>query len=557
MTFQKTAIEVVRDSIRSAICIDDKYASAYSEDKKLNHTEPKKLYESFRKEGKCDLDIYQFKNLEESWDPKYMLANKDLMILDWELDELSEPKYKDTLLILNDVIESNQIPFVVIYTDTADLSVVSKNLISTFFSLNQTFDRVDIIEKINKCLKPICDLIDGEEVEIEAFLDKHQNQQLLLNYIQDYSKREIIKELIIDEIRSVIPIKAQIKSNGICNKIYNEVKSLFSDQTDFMLNLAFLGLVKNETKRNYTINRIESDSILYKINSTSVLVYRKEKREGGIKADELFKHFSGAVVSNPHNYLTLLSLELKDQLREEFSKIGTKFSSINERAFFFHMDNYNSNTFQDPKFNKSNIFDIVVKSWVQDLNYNKLTRESKVLNLVDEGYKKVITDEKLLELDNSLINDVVKYSAYLTTHNSLNKDRKLQFGDVFRLNKKEYFLCITPHCDCAETSKINNNFYFIKGCTVGSELAIKEAETGFHSFFNIEGEPGCVKWNCKPFTGYIKTNIISDINFNYTDERIDLTYITSLKENFAQRLSNEAFGYGYRVGIDLPKLKSK
>ena len=87
MSFDEVAKSVIKNSIRSAICIDDKYAAAYSTtteiaEKKLKLDEPKRLYNSFRELGQCDLDIYQFESLDKSWKKGYMIPNKDLMILD-------------------------------------------------------------------------------------------------------------------------------------------------------------------------------------------------------------------------------------------------------------------------------------------------------------------------------------------------------------------------------------------------------------------------------------------------------------------------------------------
>ncbi len=119
MSLEEIAKKVIKNAIRSAICIDDEYAPPYpQEDSKLNTEEPFKLYHSFREKGHCDLDIYHFESVEESWKPDYMIPNKDLVILDWELDKGGN-KFDSTLLILKDIVESGKIPFVLIYTNTA------------------------------------------------------------------------------------------------------------------------------------------------------------------------------------------------------------------------------------------------------------------------------------------------------------------------------------------------------------------------------------------------------------------------------------------------------
>ena len=97
-----------------------------------------------------------------------------------------------------------------------------------------------------------------------------------------------------------------------------------------------------ETSNKCTIDRIEIPTLALKLNSTSVIVYHKEAedREDGIQPEDLFDTSSRAVRNNPHNYLTLLSLEMKDRLREDFSVIGNTFANIDERAFLHHLTDY-------------------------------------------------------------------------------------------------------------------------------------------------------------------------------------------------------------------------
>ncbi|MAN28978.1 hypothetical protein [Mesonia sp.] len=133
---------------------------------------------------------------------------------------------------------------------------------------------------------------------------------------------------------------------------------------------------------------------------------------------------------------------------------------------------------------------------------------------------------------------------------------KLGFGNLFK-SKDYYFLCITPHCDCLRPSKINNEFYFIHGKEIKIETALKGAETGDYTFCIIEGRPLSIEWICKPFSSYIsdEDNVKIEKTISFRNESYPLEYICTLKENYAQRISNNSFGYGYRIGVDLPNLK--
>jgi len=552
MNFNEVATQVIKDSVRSAICIDDKYAPAYYDGvEDLIKDEPRLLYNSFREKGHCDLDIYNFKSLSESWHTDYMLANKDMMILDWELDQNAVPKYNDTLQILADVINSDQIPFVVIYTATEDTNEVGKELIKHF---NISYDKHELSGKINQCLVPICDVKEIDEIEIELFTDDPDVQQLLYDYIVNFHKGgdsiEALEKDIYTKIEERLPLKDKITGNAVCSKIYKELNKYVSSKNRMMSDLALIALSENaDTSSQYKICRVESDDLIFKINGTTVLVYHKKDKENGIKPSNLFDKFSQAIVSNPHNYLSLLSLELKDQLREEFSKIGTRFSEIDETAFFYHMQNFR----KDNNFDTRRIYDFVLKSWLQDLSNHKLDGKSKVIDKLKERYES-IKETIPTVLDNELTKELIKYSALISTSNVERSDPKIRFGDIFFSSElKDYFLCITPHCDCERPEKkINNNFYFVRGKKKTGNTPIEEAEQGFYSYINIENNAICIEWITKPFTSYIANNNYNSAKIQFKDVKYDTNYITTLKENFAQRISNESFGYGFRVGIDLP-----
>ncbi|MDE5422913.1 response regulator receiver domain [Ancylomarina sp. DW003] len=546
MSFDIIAKEVIVDSIRSAICIDDSYASAYSDDKNLNHTEPKDLYESFRNIGKCDLDIYQFKNLEESWNKEYMLSNKDLMILDWELSKI-EPKYSDTLAILSDVIKSNKIPFVVIYTSTPELGNISRVLFEDFNFITKDFDRDSIITSLNTAFGKVPK--DGDDIDFDNYLDSDTLKGFFFDYLNQIEDKGDRKDDILSFLRDQMKLK--INNEAIYGVLKRVLLKELPTTDDLLKDLSIMALNADDNKtKSYNIKRINAQPLTLKIDGTTILIYHKKER-GGVNPEELFEVFSQAIIANPNNYLSLLSLELKDQLREEFSKIGTRFSEINETAFFYHMQNFRNK--ENKEFNKRNIYDFVIKSWLQDLNTHRLDGKSKVVGLVDTAFDRVKSPIPL-EIDKSIEDPLIKYSALISTSIMKREDQMLRFGDIFKKKETdEFYVCITPHCDCVNPSeKINNNFYFIKGSVANKGKAISEAEKKFYSFLEFSGEGLCIKWSCKPFTAYIVENNVENLSFTYKGEDASFEYITTLKENFAQRLSNESFGYGYRVGIDLP-----
>lgn len=551
-SFEDIAKEVIRNSIRSAICIDDRYASAYEEDSfGLTVDEPRKLHKSFREDGLCDLDIYRFTTFEETWNRDIMLSNKDLLILDWELD--ADGNYDNAIKILTEVVQSKKIPFVVVYTSTEDLHSVSKALVREF----SPYD-TDVFQTVSSALKTNYSTISNEPNSIEADLFLEENSKTFYEYLFNWKNRPETELKLLKRIRQSFFIKEKIGETAIKNKVSAAVKVVINDHNDGLLELAMIAIAQeSETKSPFRIERISTFQHAFRLNGTIVLVYHKQNKEDGIRPEDLFSVFAEAVVSNPHNYLNILSLELKDRLRESFSKIGTQFSSTDEQAFFFHLQNYRTlNKGED--YDLRSIYDFILKSWIGELHQQRINEQPKILQFA--GYRYETLESKppknLQETHKSLIDELIKYCAYVSTSKVSNRsDPTLRFGDLFVNSDKtdEFYLCITPSCDCLHPKdNINNNFYFVKGANFNGFQAIREAETGFHSFVLRENEPKCIKWQCKPFTSYVTTNDIQQLKIDYCGSTIQLQHLTILKENFAQRIANESFGYGHRVGVDLP-----
>lgn len=551
-SFSDVALNVVRDSIRSAICIDDRYASAYEESgDNLIIDEPRKLYTSFRENGLCDLDIYRFTTYEESWKRDLMLSNKDLLILDWELD--SDSRFDSAIKILTDVVESKKIPFVLVYTSTADLHSVSKALIRQFSPYDS-----DVFHSVSSELEARCSKIsnDRDLTEVDIFMEEKAND--FYEYVFYWNDRLDKEKRLLAEIHERFTLKASIGPEAIKRKISEAVTVTAGHHSDGLLELAMMAIAhESDTKSPFHIERIKTADHAFRLNGTIVLVYHKQNQEGGIKPEELFSVFAQAVISNPHNYLNILSLELKDRLRESFSRIGNQFSKTDEQAFFYHIENYR--TLNDGRdHDLRSIYDFILKSWIGELHQQRINEQPSILQFVGHCYERLELrpPKELSETDSNLITELIRYCAYVSTSElSQRSDTSLRFGDLFvnSDNQDEFFLCVTPACDCLHpTEKINDNFYFVKGAKHNSFEAIQGAERGFFSFVVQDDQPKGINWRCKPFTSYISNNDISHLKINYSGREIQLQYLVVLKDTYAQRIANESFGYGHRVGIDLP-----
>ncbi|WP_298526645.1 response regulator receiver domain [uncultured Christiangramia sp.] len=571
---------IVRNAIRSAICIDDNYAAPYRNSEGLNSEQPEKLYYSFRKDGKCDLDIYRFQGLEEWKKHKHLLCNKDLMVLDWELDQTSKNKYSDTLEILKHNMRVKNVPFVVIYTQTQDLDNVSKTLLEEFNNYNEA-DYGKLISLFTREFKEFVQ----EQDELESFLE--ENSDFFYEFIKSYGKRNEL----FSEFRNNFFLKFGIKEKFIFNYEENcRSKGLSGDSLKGCINAAekrferecfpqfeekikkissnfqecnnhldgFIEIANvnlcNDIKEGDSLevknNRIHIEKHCYSLGGIIVLILHKKGEEDGVNPDDLFNVFSEAITSNPHNLLHLISLELKDKFRNDFSTIGTKFNTVDEQAFLYHAKNYET----DGEFNLNSFKNFVVKSWIHELSQYNLDLSLNSFDLIEELIK-----EYEYPNNEQFHIALAEYAAMVSCVILKNRsNHKLGFGNLFK-SGDNYFLCITPHCDCLRPSKINNEFYFIYGEETKIKTALNGAETGYFSFCMVDNKPITIEWQCKPFSSYFSddSNSEKEKNILFKTEKFPLEYVCTIKENYAQRISNNSFGHGYRIGIDLPHLKNE
>jgi hypothetical protein len=551
------AKEIIKNAIRSAICIDDLYAAPYSyPDENLNFEDPKKLFYSFRKNGHCDLDIYQYTNSEEWTKHKYLLHNKDLLIQDWELNSSPGPgeaKYDQTLSILKDIFENKIIPFVLIYTNREDLSEVSKELLSNFNNYSK-----DDFELIVDELMVVFKGISSKSDEILPYLEEDKQIQIFHEYIKSPKQRPNIQDEILTKLAAILSVEIKIVKRKIKTVINNLIGNQSFEEAFLMLSNICLSQERHDKDVKTENIRVDIDRLCYSINGTIVLLVNKEDVNGGVKPESLFDVFSQSVTNNPHSIINLISIELKDKFREDFSKIGTSFNTIDESAFLYHAKNYyqKNNITGVIEFQKTPFKNFVVRSWIHELQQKNLDLNLDSFSLIESEINKHV-----FKKDEELHYSLAKYASMVSTINLANKNNhKLGFGDVFK-SGDHYFLCITPHCDCFSPNKINHEFYFTKNLDYTPKLgsALKEAEQGHYSFISNGKRPQVIHWSCKPFTSHIPKEMNESIvkSITYSGASYELEFICSLKENYTQRISNNSFGQGHRVGIDLPHLVSK
>lgn len=557
MSFNDLATQIVKKSVRSAICIDDEFAEPYEEtNEKVRADIPRKLYQSFKTEGNCTLDFYRYKP-EDNWveKSKIVLSNKDLVILDWELD-IETPKYKNTLSILESIINHGANQFLIIYTHSDDLEDIVLN-IEAFYS------KINIITQEKKVIQ-LAEYYEesGEDFEeLETYIKRIVTKNIIFNHKADF-KSILNKFGIIGKEFGQFIAKSK-KYLGLSSE---------KDVLEFiLLNIYRLNEFTNTIERK--VQRVISEHVLLNINNTIVLISKKSEdgeENGKILPEHLFDSFTDAIVKKPSNAMALMACELKDVFRSNLAFIGIGIPQIDEKAFYFHWKNLRNEEDIEFKMADDQFRYFLLQTWLNEIS------QFTIKTSADISFFNALTfygeEQKMFDPNaDEPIEELIKLGAHYSTLNveiSQRADKKIQFGDIFwkqdsSTTMNEVLLSITPHCDSIRPDKINDLLHFIRGHVITLEeekkVALQKSETEHFSFLNINGIAFCIKWHTKPFSIFIKkdNNDVSKlIEIKLKEVDFKLKHIAILKENYTQRIANQSFSHAMRVGITLPSIKN-
>ncbi len=562
MEFDAVAKKIVGDSICTAICIDNAFEEPYTH---VDHPSdpsfklPKELYESFKKQN-CVLDFYKYVDLE-TWETNqdYILKNKDLLILDWELID-GDPKYKDALEILLKTVNSDSLAFVYIYTHEMNLDSVALN-ISSYFSHNSLKELKSKYETFGDNLEDLPE-VDDANIFLQRIKDKCKEIVVNPNKARDIRK----------EISESFAKYLDSENIGIfCDKFYTLGKQIFEceNENDFLIFLGrFLnnGLFRDGVTLNIDIYPIEGEKYTYIINNTLVKISTKKltstEMAGGevVSPDEVYSEFSKTICRRPRNFLALLGLEMKNLYRDSSSVIGKDINEIDELAFFHHQESLETDE-------EGEFYTFLKNIWKDEVSYFILDQtpllflgmdDYKIKNKINQNIEDFRRNSKVF------IENLAKLNYYYSMlRPTESKHRKIIFGDVFSIvsdDEESYLLCITPHCDCIQPKKINNCLYFVSGKKIRAKSGLKRGDSGFISYVKIDKDINCIDWKTSPFTLFIsleENDITNSIKSELSGKKICLKYLGSQKENYTQRIANESFSWASRVGIDFAKIEEE
>ena len=479
--------KLISETINSAICIDNEYVAAYSGNAgDANYINSKQLYESFRDSGKCHLDIYTFTNMATyQRDKEKLLCNRDLVILDWELDNNKTCKYEDALSILDDVCLNDQIHFVDIYTQDRNNTDIARTIYS-YFKLQL---RDELLPHVNAIVGSMKELFDGFEMAgFDSAVAEKIAEDVLGDFIMNPSRREEIQKEFVNRL-----LDAYQKAGGqgnfkgeLCkpfNTLMKTKKEQFKDTVAFIRAYCICLLCESD--------KVSASGLMAKaVNPTTVLVNGTVVHvtsKNTINPDGLLADLVNAVTGIPKHRSLLLSLLLKQVVGCNLASVGKALGKISEEALLKHC-----RSLAEAGIPEENVSNFVVSALTEQVlhSFHEGEMDFSFVDLMTLGAGENVLEyenEQILEF-NSMLTFIPKTAINASLH-------QIKTGDVFELDRaitgkdgdKElnypYILCITQSCDALRPEKVNQNLAFVLGELVDAAEGIGSAEKDHYSFF--------------------------------------------------------------------------
>jgi hypothetical protein len=515
MTLLQKTKEIVSNSIRTAIFIDEKALENYKQKSSTFIREEElsiNLNKNFKNKG-ISLSVHKFKqaDLTNTTTLDYLFKRRDLVLLDWKLDGNDGEEY--SLNLLSKVVKEKHIHFCSIYTSESNYDEIINNICTYFSGYTDAYyeaiiGSLNIYKELNETL--------FEQISF----DNSKTNNILFNNFRDLDKTlpNLIKQI------------TNLKDFG---KALIQVKYAFSN---FHKSNVINPVPTHINRTNYSLN----------INNTIITIIPKTENSAHKILNKLYQQ----IYKSENCFTQLLGLDMQNSFSENSSFVNSNLLDTNLDTLMYHRRQLINN-------NLENEFEIFIKNIL--LEHSKMKLESSLLNTLDKTFLDRITKRRL----NIESQKIAKLNTFYNG-SYINNKAMLNFGDVFRDNKGYFYLCITPLCDCilhGGKSNIGFKYYFVKGQKSNLDEAIKVGEKGFVSFLD---DKTSVVWKqdeyIKPFQLYIPIPNLVDNKITYLDwdknndkDEVEIEYIFTIRQNYTQRIVNHAFGHPIRVGVDFVK----
>ncbi len=515
MTLKNKTKEIILDSIKSAIFIDEKALEPYKFIPRNRYPEIDlsiNLLKKFKEKG-ISLAIHKFSpnDLQNEERLKYFFKRRDLVLLDWRLDGNDGEEH--SLNLLSKIVKEKHIHFCSIFTSEQNMNEIIDN-VSTYFSGYNALYYQNIVDEL--------DIYRDDNIAVFnqiSFNDERFNAALFNTF----------------------------------REIDNELPQLIRDCTDItsfgealiQVNYAFSNLHKS-TISNPKLSHINRTNFSLNINNTIITIIPKSENS----AIKILNRLVHQVWKSENNLSQLLGLDMQNSFTNNASFIDENLLNTSIDTLMYHRKQLKAHNL-DLEFNN------FIKSIL--LEHSKLKLEDSELKILEEEFLNRISKQNY-KIDDAEI--AVLNAFYNGT--VLRGKKLLNFGDIFKGENDTYYLCITALCDCIlhnGESNIDFNYYFVKGQQIPLKEGIKKGDGGFISYINSKT---CILWGkeyVKPKQYFVENPAMVNnrISIEYRNKRKilvkkDIDYVFTLKQNYAQRITNHSFNHPIRVGVDFVKI---
>lgn len=537
---------IISSSINNAICIDDEFCAPY-EFGNGNIEIPQLLCANFRNSHACNLDVFHYSNLEDLESKlSTLFKNRDLLIVDWELNPQASIRYQDTLAVIEKGILCKSLRYIAIYTQNPSIEEIIKAILLYFSQYRKEFKVLQ--NKFLEVLDEFCEAnsLACDSDEIWGIL-KESVSGLSLHPEKLSEIKTLIDKQLSDKMLPCIKGK-------LCKLINNFSKTEgFKDVNDALcwLDLNTQNNTNNYSRNIYDISLLTPNAI--HIDNTIIVILNKHTTFQGnaipnaIAPEEVFDKIVESVSAVKNLRTFIFSILLKNVMNDEIAQWGKNLGNISERAFVYHAKSYDDiDEFIEYFSNcttgllKSSMLSSIGKQDIHEL-------------FKSDGIDVIPTHQDLCNLNCFLT---------FTDKKNLEEIHTIQTGDIFILSNpyhpengsEEYLICITQSCDCKRPQKIFHNYIFLHGHKADLKKALKDTEKECYSFISSEN---AIKWTHRFFSIHIESQRKFYINrpirvILNNGRNNEMLFLGNQKIEFTQRLINHAFSHAQRMGIDLP-----
>ena len=528
--YQQKASDIIKESIKSAIFIDEQARPFYSRSPASPSLEEKlsqALFNNFKEQG-ISLSVHKFNKGDDEALKHYFFDNRDLVLLDWKLEGSSGEDI--ALQMIANIVEQPHLHFCSIYTKEPNTDEIFYNLLSYFSGETEEY------------YSNLKNDLAGDEEEIKS---------------------------IISELNEISVYRYDSDSGRLVGKLFKSRKNLVDnikkavDTADAKCALIKAGITFQNTFKSKTEQPCPdvisfTDKVLV-VNNTIITIINKNKDKD---PTELINKLSLQIAKSKNSFTQLLGLEMQNIFSSKGAFIDTNLLDVSKETLLYHRAKLKEVSSDDIPFQE------LIKSVL--IEQAALILKNEDLSLLETALLDNLSNGKVpTPVEDEMVSMNIFYNSA-----RLKKNNRLDFGDVFYCDELScYFICITALCDAVRPKKIKNRFRFAKGVSINRDKALKLGDTAFISFLN---KKEMVVWSeidninnddlhkYRPI--YVKPLVYNVPNPNFIDNSIEikqvlseedevikalvLRYITTIKQQYAQRIANHAFAHPVRIGVD-------